>query len=209
MEFPGGYRVSRIEAVQFVKWRQYWFGLRALEAIIIQINKGKEYGLKSKRVGKNLGFSLSGLYWWLRCKAIRSRVEKRGKLAICIQGRLPHLQEVFLFFPSRLFRTSPPMFFFFEENIRWLPPTYFIFFFFRPVMETTKMLTKGTSMLWHFKSSRRCSPICLTGLVNSERFSAKLYRGRSWAILVYSLQFLPATPFCPFRTLEGLFELTP
>ena len=88
----------------------------ALEAIIIQINKGKEYGLKSKRVGKNLGFFLPGLYWWLRCKAIRSRVEKRGKLAICIQGRLPHLQEVFLFFPSRLFRTSPPMFFFLKRT---------------------------------------------------------------------------------------------
>ena len=114
--FPGGLPCLRIEAVQFVKWRQYWFGLRALEAIIIQINKGKEYGLKSKRVGKNLGFFLSGLYWWLRCKAIRSRVEKRGKLAICIQGRLPHLQEVFLFFPSRLFRTSPPMFFFLKRT---------------------------------------------------------------------------------------------
>ena len=42
-------------------WESIDLVFGALEAIIIQINKGKEYGLKSKRVGKNLGFFSVGL----------------------------------------------------------------------------------------------------------------------------------------------------
>ena len=53
----------------------------ALEAIIIQINKGKEYGLK-----------------WKRKKILGSAGTEGSKLAICIQGRLPHLESFLLSF---------------------------------------------------------------------------------------------------------------